>query len=143
MGHNYSPLVLIVDDDEFVRRVERAVLLRAGYRVEEAPSGAHALTLIKAGLAPDLVLLDLVMPGLSGEEFVERIRTLRWSQKVLFVTGYAERFKRLPASIKREELVFLDKPFRSAALLDAVAAMLARHSSEWRIEPGALVSVVM
>jgi CheY-like chemotaxis protein len=67
-------LVLIVDDDADNRETLAEVLSDDGYLVEAAASAADALARIEGGLRPDLVLLDLMMPGMSGEELIEHIR---------------------------------------------------------------------
>ncbi len=69
-----APLVLVVDDDAFARRMMRQMLERAGWRVAEADSGETALERLERG-TPDLILLDLVMPTMDGFEFVTALRT--------------------------------------------------------------------
>ncbi len=82
--------VLLADDDDLVRRVTKAVLERAGYRVLAAEDGARALALwndMKAEI--DLVLLDVVMPELSGPAVLERIRAERPGVRFLLASGYS------------------------------------------------------
>ena len=65
--------ILIIDDDAAIGNLEQEVLERAGYAVQRAYSGTEALLLLKSS-RPDLILLDLMLPGLSGEEVLPRIQ---------------------------------------------------------------------
>ncbi len=65
--------ILIIDDDEAIGNLEQEVLERAGYHVLRAYSGTEALLLLNAN-CPDLILLDLMLPGLSGEEVLPRLQ---------------------------------------------------------------------
>lgn len=129
------PLVLIVDDDDAVRQLERRTLVPAGYDVVEATSGAHALALINGGLHPDLVVTDLDMPGIPGELLVQRLRAARPHQRVLYVTGKIHRVLAIPPDMRAGDL-FLDKPFTTKGLLDAVAQTLAAEDAVVAPPPG-------
>jgi len=114
-------MVLLVDDDAAMRMLQRRILEPAGYAVAEA-SGAHeALTLLKRGVSPELVIADLQMPGVPGEELVRRIRRLRPDQRVLYVTANGNRL--LNVTSGQGELL-LDKPFTSRGLLQAVSRLV-------------------
>ncbi len=79
--------VLIVDDDaEVCRTISRAVE-RLGYRASRATDGANALTMVSQDV-PGLILLDLMMPGMSGVEFLKRLRAVHPELPVAIVTGY-------------------------------------------------------
>lgn len=81
--------VLVVDDDvEVCRTISRAVE-RLGYRASQATDGASALTIASQDV-PGLILLDLMMPGMSGVEFLKRLRAVHAGLPVAIVTGYAE-----------------------------------------------------
>jgi CheY-like chemotaxis protein len=82
--------VLIVEDEEGVRRLVTSILRRYGYRVLEARNGREALSVAKQHDGPiDLLLSDIVMPGISGTEVWSQLRAVRKHLKVLFVSGYA------------------------------------------------------
>src|ERR1700722_8288167 len=79
--------VLVVDDDPTQRRLIQAVLEREGFRVLHADSGRAALEQLSSGAPADVVLLDLVMPGLSGLETLADMRSRGLSQPVIVVTA--------------------------------------------------------
>lgn len=79
--------VLVVDDEERFRQTIRRLLERAGHAVEEAPDGETALRLLADGHF-DVVLLDLKMPGLSGEETFQKIRQRGIDVEVICLTGH-------------------------------------------------------
>jgi PAS domain S-box-containing protein len=83
-------LILVTDDDGAVRRALCRILTGAGYRVVPAESGAQALAEHeRLGGSVDLILTDILMPGISGEELVSRLRQRQPGLKSIFVTGYA------------------------------------------------------
>jgi CheY-like chemotaxis protein len=118
-----APTVLIVDDEEPIRTVERRILERAGYHILEAADGPSAIALLDENVPLDLLLADVEMPGLLGSEMARRIRRKRPDLKVLFVTGHADRlFEEQPLLWEGE--AFLDKPFNQEGLLEAVSLLL-------------------
>ena len=85
-----SETILVVEDEEAIRFVVRRVLERSGYTVLEAPSGADALKVIRAHRGPlDLVMTDLVMPGMSGIELARTLRREHPSLLILLASGYS------------------------------------------------------
>jgi CheY-like chemotaxis protein len=115
-------IVLIVDDEEGIRMLERRVLEAEGYTVIEAGNGLEAIALLATGTHTDLLLADLDMPELGGDEMVSRVRTTRPDLKVLYVTGHIDRL--MDARPLWEGEAFLDKPFTAAGLTEAVALLL-------------------
>ncbi len=79
--------VLVVDDDPTQRRLIQAVLEREGFRVAHADSGRAALDHLASGQPADVVLLDLVMPGLTGQETLADMRQRGFVQPVIVVTA--------------------------------------------------------
>ena len=121
----FAPLsVLVVDDDPDVRGFIVATLEEQGYRVSEAAGGREGLSAIERE-TPDLVILDFVMPGLSGAEVARQIRANRPDQPILFVSGYSE-----TEAVKRTapDSRLLAKPFRADALQKAVRSALTTAS---------------
>ena len=73
MTRDRSTSVLIVDDDQIIRETLRWLLDDAGYHVTEAPNGEEALAILRASAQPLVVLLDLMMPHIGGQEVIETI----------------------------------------------------------------------
>ncbi|MDP9347876.1 MAG: PAS domain S-box protein [Gemmatimonadota bacterium] len=119
-----SATVLLVEDEEGVRRVARKMLERSGFTVIEASDGEEALRLC-AGREEviDLVVTDVVMPGMGGGELVERLAALRPGIRVLFMSGYTDE-----AVEKHGTLVpgafYIQKPFAPEILVSKVVEML-------------------
>lgn len=113
--------VLVVDDDPDVRGFIVASLEDLGYDVREASDGASALVAFRSQ-QPDLLVLDFLMPGMSGAEVARSIREQRPEQPILFVSGYSETDAIRAAA---PEAALLPKPFRADALGKAVRAILA------------------
>lgn len=117
--------ILLVEDDKALRPAIEKILIRLGYDVESAPTGDAALDLYRqAEEPPDLVITDVVMPEISGPEFVERIRKEFGHRKVLFISGYApdELEDAIDAAV---QAYFLPKPFTMDALAAAVEDALS------------------
>ncbi|MDY7525779.1 hybrid sensor histidine kinase/response regulator [Sphingomonas sp. 10B4] len=108
---------LLVDDEEFVRLSTAAMLGELGYDVVEADSAEAALALIDAGVAPDLVVTDHLMPGMTGSDFARRLLRGDPALPVLVISGYAESEGIAP------DLPRLTKPFRRDELLRSLVAL--------------------
>jgi PAS domain S-box-containing protein len=111
-----SGLVLVVDDEEVVRTVASATLRRYGYTTMTANDGAEAVKLFReCGGAIDLVLLDMTMPVMSGEEAFRHIRQIRPDARVIVSSGYneVEAIRRFTA---KGIAAFIQKPYTAANL---------------------------
>ncbi|MDZ7644551.1 MAG: response regulator [Woeseiaceae bacterium] len=85
-----SETVLVVEDEQEIRQVSRTMLERRGYNVLTAASGEEAVSIVEQGEnPPDLVLCDVVMPGMNGPETVRQLRAIRPEINVLYMSGYA------------------------------------------------------
>ncbi len=121
---NDTPLILVVDDDPALRSLERASLEEAGFRVEEARDGHEALKAFSS-LKPDLLILDVMMPGMDGFETCRRLREIPEAEltPVLMVTGLDD-----TESIDRAYEVgathFIGKPFNWGLLSHYVRYLL-------------------
>jgi two-component system cell cycle sensor histidine kinase/response regulator CckA len=132
MAISQPPLVLVVDDEPPIREMERRILEKRGYRVLEAPGGAEGVAMLKDGKPIDLLIADLDMPEIPGEEMVRQIRTARPDLKVLYVTAHIDRLLDVRATLWEGE-AFLDKPFTTRGLEEAVSLLLyGRLSTERR-----------
>ena len=117
--------ILVVDDDPDVREFMTATLEDAGYLVREAGDGTSAMAAVRERL-PDLVILDFLMPGMTGAEVAREIRALHPRQPILFVSGYSETDAIRAAA---PDAVLLAKPFRADALGKAVRQVLVGRPS--------------
>jgi PAS domain S-box-containing protein len=108
---------LLVDDEDLVRASTAEMLGDIGFDVTMASSAEEALTLIGAGLKPDLIVTDHIMPGMSGAEFARRVRLERPDISILIVSGYADNGDLAP------DLPRLPKPFRFDELQATLATL--------------------
>lgn len=113
--------MLVVDDDPDVRGFVVASLEDLGYEVAEAAGGEAALAEFRRE-TPDLVVLDYIMPGMSGADVAREIRREQPAQPILFVSGYSETDAIREAA---PGATLLAKPFRTEALLASVRKVLS------------------
>jgi CheY-like chemotaxis protein len=111
----------VIDDDPDVRGFIAVTLEESGYRVRQASDGPEGLAAL-AEDRPDLIVLDFIMPGLTGAEVARRILADHPAQRILFVSGYSETDAVNQAA---PGAPLLAKPFRAEALGKAVRAALA------------------
>ncbi|HUK90329.1 MAG TPA: response regulator transcription factor [Blastocatellia bacterium] len=123
---NKRPLVLVVDDEPQILRVMRASLPARGYEVRTAPGGMEALDEIHKEM-PDLVILDLVMPGLSGLEVCRRIRDFSAIPIIVLSAKGSEKDKVAALDLGADD--YITKPFGMDELLARMRAVLRRTPS--------------
>ena len=112
--------ILLVEDEEKVRKLTVIMLERHGFRVLEAGNGYQALEICRAEQeAIDLVLSDVVMPQMSGDRLAVELRQLYPSLKVLFMSGYAEHAV-VNQALLAPDVQFVSKPFTASTLLNKV-----------------------
>jgi CheY-like chemotaxis protein len=111
--------VLLVDDEELVRATTSDMLTELGYAVVQAGSAEDALRLLDSSPAVDLLVTDHLMPGMTGTELAQVVRSRRPEMPVLLVSGYAE-----SAGIAAD-LPRLTKPFRQSDLALSMAMLAA------------------
>jgi two-component system cell cycle sensor histidine kinase/response regulator CckA len=116
------PVVLLVEDEELVREMTQSYLGARGYTVLVASSGADALQLVEESRPRvDVVLTDVVMPGMSGPDLIGHIESMLDQPAVVFMSGYtADKLGALEQSAE-----FVSKPF-SLELLDQTLARVVR-----------------
>jgi two-component system cell cycle sensor histidine kinase/response regulator CckA len=117
-----SARILLVEDEDMVRAVAERALARSGHKVSLARDGEEGLSAVANGGEFDLIVSDVVMPGMSGPRMVKAIRKARPDLPVLFMSGYAE--EQLRNEIDVENMHFLAKPFSVQQISDSVAAIL-------------------
>jgi two-component system, cell cycle sensor histidine kinase and response regulator CckA len=115
--------ILVVEDDEAVRELAARVLRRAGHRVLVAASGEEALAEAERGTGFDLLVADIVMPGMSGTELAERLRRQRPDLPILFTSGNAAGAFQDATELLRDSS-FMEKPYDPAALAARVRELL-------------------
>jgi CheY-like chemotaxis protein len=114
--------VLLVDDEVGVRSLQRRVLEADGYQILEAANGAEGLHRMAGEAWVDLLIADLDMPVLAGDEMARRIRVARPDLCVLYVTGHIDQVMDVRPLWEGE--AFLEKPFTAAGLREAVSLLL-------------------
>ncbi|MCA1988625.1 MAG: sigma-54 dependent transcriptional regulator [Desulfarculus sp.] len=129
--------ILVVDDEEHIRRVLELMLRQQGHQVTTAAGGAEALAKFAAETF-DLVILDLRMPDLDGLTVLERIRAVEPDQTVVMITAYASVETALGA-MKQGAFDYIGKPFKEEEILLVVAKALERQrllsdNRAWRAE---------
>ena len=117
------PRVLVVDDDEGIRHFTLKALGRAGYDVVTACDGPDALRLVAAQPRFDLFVIDVMMPGMRGDELARRLHDREPDTKVLYFTGYADQFFATRPMLRENEAVLV-KPVTVQALREAVSNRL-------------------
>ena len=126
--------ILIIDDEENIRRVTRLTLESAGYEVGEAGDGERGLEAFGDGAAWDAVLLDQRMPGIDGLETLRHIKQRRVEARVIMATAYAS-IELAVDAMKLGATDFVRKPMTPEILRNAVAAALAKSARV--VTPGA------
>lgn len=120
--------ILLVEDDQAVRALAHECLELSGYRVTSAGDGAEAIRISEHSVeAIDLLLTDVIMPGLSGRQLAERFRTARPTMKVLYMSGYTGD-ELDQHGVARPGTAFLQKPFTLEGLSAKVREILAEPS---------------
>jgi CheY-like chemotaxis protein len=118
--------ILVVEDEESLRKLTVRVLQDQGYRVLDAAQGDDALLLLKQHPGPiHVVVTDMIMPGMSGPELFKRIKSLQAEIKVLYMSGYAANAV-FNHDLLKEGRSYIQKPFTSDALLRKVREVLNR-----------------
>ena len=117
--------ILVVDDEEVVRELLKGILVAEGFGVLQASDGPGALAIFEAeGESINLVILDMTMPGMKGEDVLNRLRKASKTMKVIISSGFMSEEQR----DKLEEYGadgFLDKPYSDKDVINAVESVLS------------------
>ncbi len=117
--------ILLVEDETPLRELCATMLERLGYRVSSAAGGLEALVLVREQrLEPDMVLTDVIMPGMGGAELAQKLRSQRPGLAVIFMSGYPDEAI-APHGVLEPGLPFLQKPFSEEVLARKVREVLA------------------
>ncbi len=120
-------IILLVDDERSVRLVSARALQSQGYHIIECDSAQSALLELQKKQEIDLLLTDMMMPGMDGETLIEEALKLRPHLKSILISGYSEEFRR-HGSEENKAFTFLAKPFELSELLEKVQKVLEKPS---------------
>ncbi|MFA7465648.1 MAG: response regulator, partial [Syntrophales bacterium] len=116
--------ILIVEDEANVRELASTILKRLGYKVFAASNGGEAFLLVEKQKDPiDLLMTDVVMPGMNGRELAERLIQIQPRMRVLFTSGYTENVI-IHHGIVEENLAFISKPYTMQTLAHKIREVL-------------------
>lgn len=122
--------ILLVEDDDAVRGVSERALKRFGFQVLSAPSGHDAVRLAQTHPGPiDLVLTDIMMPGMNGVELAQIVSTHRPAVHVVFMSGYADQ-DLIRKGLLESGTHFLQKPFSPRELSCRLRDILGQPTAE-------------
>jgi two-component system, cell cycle sensor histidine kinase and response regulator CckA len=124
-----SATILVVDDEPTLRAVIRRSLARQGYNVLVAEDGQRALELAKSSGDIDLLITDVVMPGITGLELGRLLLLERPELRVLFISGFTFE-EAVPATDLTKGMAYLPKPFETTALTSKVQELLGTFTSQ-------------
>jgi len=129
-----SRTILVVDDEADVLRLVQSVLTEEGYEVTTAKNADSAMKAFdRLGHRPDLVIADVVMPGMSGPMLVERLREIEPDLNVLFMSGYDDRHV-VQRYVLDKGFRLIPKPFTVHSLRKAVDAVIKEAKPARRTE---------
>jgi CheY-like chemotaxis protein len=132
-----SETILVVEDEEPIRRAAKRILEKHGYKVLLAADGAEALELFpRHGNEIDLVISDVVMPRLGGARFYEALRRSGSQTRILFTSGYADRDVSQRGAVD-PNLPFIHKPWTVSDLLAKIREVLDKRPQAGGPEPAA------
>ena len=114
---------LVVDDEELVRKFVERVLREAGYQTVTASDGPEAIAIAGGQDTFDILVTDVMMPEMTGDELARRIQASSPGIKVLYLTGFSDRLFKEKVTLWADE-AFLDKPCSMKGLLEAVSLLL-------------------
>ncbi len=120
--------VLVVDDEPEIRKLVGAMVGSFGYNVLTADSGEHALTLYRHHGPIELLITDVVAPGMSGPMLADKLTTLQPDLKVLFISGY-DNTHMVQKYVVEKGHALLAKPFTVDALRTMMTGLLSRSRS--------------
>ena len=103
--------VLVVDDEQTMQNYTRALLEPEGYQVETVSSGADALFRVRRGQSPDVVLLDMLMPGLTGLQTLEKMHQVDPALKVVMLSCVSDS-RKIVEAMRLGAADYISKPFR-------------------------------
>ena len=124
-----APLILMIDDEESAVKLGKLLLEREGYRFLSASNGEEGLTLAVVE-RPDVILLDVLMPNMTGHEVLKRLNTVPHTREIPVIMLTAKGAdKDIEASFREGAIFHVDKPYEIQDLLQKIKVALARVES--------------
>ncbi len=124
-----SETILLVEDEQGLRRMACEVLTKHGHTVLEASCGEEALRVHEGyGKPANLLITDVIMPGMNGRELADRLQTLYPNMKVVFMSGHTEKAI-MHHGILDTGILFIQKPFAPTTLLTKIRGILSAQDS--------------
>lgn len=115
-----SKHIMVIEDDEALREVFNKVLSDLGYKVTVAANGKEAISLVRdRNVRPDIIITDVLMPGMSGKEVVDQITKIHSCKKVIYMSGYTDNVIAHHGILDRG-IIFLQKPFTIKELVSKI-----------------------
>lgn len=125
--------ILIVDDEEIIRNLIREILEKFGYKVFTASNGEEAIeTYIKMNDRIDIIVLDMIMPGMGGKKTFYKLKEINPRSNILLMSGYKKNGEAQEA-LNEGALGFLQKPFNIKDLIKAINMILNKEKMEWEV----------
>lgn len=118
--------ILLADDDAAVRRMTEKVLERAGYDVLAAGTGAEALEMLGTAGTADLLMTDVIMPGMNGRDLAAEVQRIRPGMKVIFLSGYTDETI-TPHGVLPAGVNYIEKPFSHDVMIETVRKVLGEE----------------
>lgn len=118
--------ILVVDDNEETREFIKQALVMTGYHVIEAENGEDALEIARQSPGIDLVISDVMLPGIKGPELVDQLNEMDGNIKAIFISGYIEEdvISQDVETVMASNITFLQKPLSYRAMLGKIEEML-------------------
>ena len=123
-------VILVVEDEPDVRRMAERILTKNGYVVIGTDDGEEALGYCREGQPVDLLLTDVVMPGMLGTDLVEQVRALRPEIPVLLMSGYSHEVLAPDNLVEQNGSGFIEKPFNAVQLLGEIHDLIERNGHD-------------
>ena len=123
---SHTKLILVVDDNEEFRAIIKQTLELSGYNFLEASDGEEALSVLQKSTKVDLILCDIILPGMKGPELVQEIRKVFSDVKVIFMSGHVNEgiISHDVDPVLGSDSLFIQKPFLARKLLTALDSVL-------------------
>ena len=127
--------ILVVEDEDIVRRVATKALRKCGYKILSAKNGKEAINLVKTTADPiHLLLTDVIMPGMDGRELAEKLRLLKPDMAILYMSGYTREVI-VRRGFLEKGISFIEKSFSAATLVKKVREVLNQKALPFETEP--------